>query len=245
MDTNILTAIISASTSIFVVILSQLLISLKDHKELKAKEIKEIQKEHINPLRFFLAENYLRMKEILAGVKKADRKIVKDILVIQKPSELLEKDLEWCAGYGCYLLSTCYYTACLLALVERIRTKIPFLKLSREDDTRIMELISQIAVDFTKDLNIYYAIQMTIGREIYSEEKQKVLTYREFCVLVKNPENFIWYSSLIQFYLRIAKGEYDNLEVLLKHIKELSDFLDHVVSGGNSIEQRQKCENNE
>lgn len=135
-------------------------------------------------------------------------------------------------------MSTCYYAACLLAFLERIRNKMPFLKLENENDTKMAELIGHIVNDFGRNLNIYYPIQMNIGREMYRENEQNILTYREFCEMLKKEENLVWYYSLVNFFLRMVKSESENGKRLLKDIQALSDFLDKIVSGGNSIKQK-------
>jgi len=47
-----------------------------------------------------------------------------------------------------------------------------------------------------------------------------------------------WYESLINYYLRIGKGEYEQLQELLIHMKELARLIDEMVSGGDSIRQK-------
>lgn len=69
-----------------------------------------------------------------------------------------------------------------------------------------------------------------------------VITYREFCTLLRRREDFNWYQSLIDYYLRIGKGESEKLSITLVHIKELSKLLDKMVSGGDSIKQKMSAE---
>ena len=47
-----------------------------------------------------------------------------------------------------------------------------------------------------------------------------------------------WYESLINYYLRIGKGEYEQLQELLIHMKELARLIEEMVSGGDSIRQK-------
>lgn len=238
MDKNLIAAFISAATSIVVVVLSHVLIAAGDNKKRRKEEIEQVQKEHLNSLRFFLEENYFRIDEILKAVEQENKNRINDILIIGEPFELLEKDDEWFTGCGCYLMSTCYYAACLFAFLERIRNKMPFLKLENENDTKMAELIGHIVNDFGRNLNIYYPLQMNIGREMYRVNEQNILTYRDFCEMLKKKENLVWYYSLVNFFLRMVKSESENGKRLLKDIQALSDFLDKIVSGGNSIKQK-------
>lgn len=242
-DVNLLIAIISASTSIIVVVLSQALISLRDNRISRKAEIRNIQKEHINPLRFFLGECYLRIEQILDAFEEENsKKPIENILIIQDPFELTSKDSSWFAGRGCYLISSCYYTACLFAYMERIRNKTPFLKLSDENDTRLIQMLVKVSNNFGEDLNIFYTIQMNIGREMYSEEEHNVITYRRFCELLMDENNIIWYESLVRFFLKMARNECRNKDSLVKHMKELADFLDEIVSGSSYIEWKSEYE---
>lgn len=230
-------AVISAGTSIFVVILSQILIRNREKKQVLDVNADHFCKVYINPIRFMLAENYYRLYEILNEDKKR-----RALLVVKKPIEVIEKDMDWFVHDGCYLISSCYFTACLFAYMENIRNGIPFLKTSYHNDTKLMELINRLVVDYSKDLKIFYVIQKNIGKEFYIKEEERVITYREFCALLKDEENFIWYESLIDYYLRISNDEYEQQLTLLAHMKELAELFDKIVSGGDSIKQKMSAE---
>lgn len=236
MNVELLNAIIAAGTSIIVVILSQILISSKDKKQARALETNNLLKEFLNPIRFMLAENYFRINKI---VEETQQKGKHDkILVINNAEEVIHKDTEWFVGEGCYLMSSCYFVACLFAYIEKIRRDIPFLKLPNHIDTELIRRINKLVAGFSKNLNIYYAIQMNIGKEFYIKEEQRLITYREFCEVVKDKANLCWYKPLITYFLRIASGEYHETQYILKDIKEFTKYLDEIVSGGDSIEQK-------
>ncbi|MDO4333644.1 MAG: hypothetical protein Q4C58_13295 [Eubacteriales bacterium] len=241
MDIDIMVALISGITSILVVVITQLLLNLKDRRKRKREEIERIQKEYINPLRFLLAENYFRIEEALNKFRDSPERTA-NVLVIRKPEDVCRQELSWFTGSGCYLISNCYYTACLFALLEQIREKVPYLKLSKKKDTRIMFLINNLVVDFRHGANIYYVIQRTIGRDLYSEREKRVLTYKEFCSLLRDQNNIEWYATLIWFYLSMNNWNKDIIQLLLEDLKELTEFLDDIVSGGNTIDEKVKSE---
>lgn len=83
---------------------------------------------------------------------------------------------------------------------------------------------------------------MNIGKEFYIKDEKRVITYREFCALLKREENFNWYQSLINCYIEIGKGKYEKLQTLLIHIKKLAGLFDKMVSGGDSIKQKMLAE---
>lgn len=237
MNIELLNAVIAATTSVFVVILSQLLIRNNEKRKALDADISRFRKYYINPIRFILSENYYRLYEIMEKEEKREK-----LLVVDESVEVRGKNMDWFVKDGCYLISSCYFTACLFVCMENIRNGIPFFKSSYHNDTKIMELINKLVVDFSSNLNIFYVIQMNIGKELYIKDENRVLTYREFCVLLKNEENFKWYQTLIDYYLRIGKGESIQQKLLLVHIKELSKFLDKMVLGGDSIKQKMLAE---
>lgn len=234
--------IITASTSVLVVILSQALIRQRERKQALENDRSCLCNEYINPIRFMLAENYYRVDKIAKQVKETGRS--EELLVIERETDILDKDLEWFVEDGCYLISSCYLTACLFAYMEKMRKGIPFLRVSRHKDTQLTYIINKLVVDFSANLNIYYVIQMNIGKECYIKDEQRVVTYREFCELLKNKENFKWYKSLIAYYLRIGRGENEKMKYLLVHISQMARYLDKLVKGGDSIKQKILAEEN-
>lgn len=240
-NTEILNAVITASTSIIVVILSQVLINYKEKKRAQEDEMNRLLKEYVNPIRFILAENYFRIKKIVDETKN-NKNRNDAILMVADKVENLNVNAEWFVRDGCYLMSSCYLLSCLFAYMENIRKDIPFFKLADHKDTEIMKIINKLVAGFSKNLNIYYVIQMNIGKEVYIKEEQRILTYKEFCELIKGEENLIWYESLIKYFIRIASGDYHETEYILMDIKELIKCLDDIVSGGDSIEQKMQAE---
>lgn len=231
-------AIIAAGTSIFVVILSQIFISNREKKKVVNDEINQFRKVYIEPIRFMLTENYYRMYEISEGCKRSKLKPVRT------STEILEKNDDWFVKDGCYLISSCYLLGCLLAYMQNIRNSMPFIDFPNHADTEIMKHINQLVVDFSRNLKIYYVLQMNIGEEFYIKGVDRVISYREFCTLLRRKEDFSWYQSLIDYYLRIGEGECETLPTTLVHIKEFSELLDKMAAGGNSIEQKMSAEGN-
>lgn len=240
MNIELLNAVIAASTSVIVVVLSQVLVNYKEKKRVQEDEMNRLLKEYVNPIRFILAENYFRLRKIIDETQKNNNR--NDAILKAAKVKIQNKNTEWFVGDGCYLISSCYLLGCLFAYVENIREDIPFFKLTDQKDTEIMKIINKLSAGFSKDLNIYYVIQMNIGKEVYLKEEQRIQTYREFCEFIKEKENLIWYGSLIKYFIRIASGEYHETEYILMDIKELARYLDDMVFGGNSIEQKMDAE---
>ncbi len=83
MNTNLVAAIISGSVSILVVIVSQLLIKWREYNLIQKSETKKIHAEYINPLRYFLVENYNRIAEISKTVNDSEDHKDHNLLIIK------------------------------------------------------------------------------------------------------------------------------------------------------------------
>lgn len=61
-------------------------------------------------------------------------------------------------------------------------------------------------------------------------------------MLLKNRQDLVWYSSIIDFFLEMGRGKCWEAEYILEDIEELTHYIDHAVSGGDSIEQKMQAE---
>ena len=205
-DTKIIVAIIAAGMTIFVAIISQLLIGLRERRSVREEERKKVQLQYLNPLRLYLIENHFRLSEIRRLVEKNGK--IEYLLFIENACDLSDKDGIWFNGEGCYLISSCYLTACLFACLDRVRKGIPFLKLSRQEDTMLLALTTKVALGFLRNLGVFYVTQFSIGNDMYNGEKSRFLSYREFCELLRKDENIPWFSRLIEYYILTGKGKH-------------------------------------
>ena len=240
-DPKIITAIIAAGTSLLVAIISQVLIGRREARTAREEERKMVQLEYLNPLRLYLIENHFRLSEIHRIVEEKGK--CEFLLFIENASELSRKDGNWFNGNGCYLISSCYLTACLFSCFDRVRRGVPFLKLSRHEDTIILALTTKVALGFLRHLGVFYVTQFSIGNDMYNSEEERLLSYREFCELVSKEENIPWFSRLFEYYILTGKGEHpERVAEALNAMKELSAFLDKSVGGGESLEERYRAE---
>jgi hypothetical protein len=90
---------------------------------------------------------------------------------------------------------------------------------------------------------VYYVTQPSIGESMWTQDRSRLLTYREFCENLKDPEWRTWMDGLIVFHLETARGEKEwRAEAIIEALGELSEFLDECVGGGHSIESRLRAE---
>jgi len=237
---EVLTAIISAVTSVLVVLVTYGLNSYREAKSKEKQEANRIISTYLNPLRFYLVENYFRLAEMLQRIVKDGGKH-EALLYVTDVREISEQSAEWFNSYGCYLISSCYMTARLFYQLDKIKQELSYLRLSKKDDTELITLISILSRCFGRDYGIYYLIQPSIGNDMYLASEKRLITYREFCQLLQNPETRVWFDRLLNFYIETGQGQkLKRIEDIMGTIQSMSLFLDRVAGGGSSIKEWKK-----
>ncbi len=196
---------------------------------------------YLNPLRLWLEESYIRLQEIQTELTATQH--CAPLLYVNHPAEVSDQDPLWFTETGCYLVSSCYITACLFFALKQVRDNLPYLRLSRHSDTELMTLVFQVSRAFLQDFGIYYVMQPSIGQDVYLTAQQRLMTYREFCGFLQDPTQRVWCDRLIQFYLDVGQGRRQrNLTAALTAIQTLSHFLDTQIGQGVSIRDRLQAE---
>lgn len=236
------TAIISAVTSVLVVVLTQIFNNYRESKNKENLERERVNLTYLNPLRFYLVENYFRLTNILDTIQAEGGK-VEALLFVQNPGDISKQDAEWFNGRGSYLISSCYLTARLFYQINKVRDELPYLSLNSNDDTELITLMTKVSLCFRQSLGIYYVIQPSIGNDMYLHDQGRIISYREFCQSLQNPEKRVWFDRLLGYYIETGQGQkLKRVEEVLSAIQELSKFLDRVVGGGMSIRKRLEIE---
>ena len=239
---ELLTAIISAVTSVVVVLVTYGLNSYREAKSKEKQETERIISAYLNPLRFYLVENYFRLAEILKEIAEGDGKH-KALLYVTDAKEISEQSAEWFNSYGCYLISSCYLTARLFYQLDKIRQELSYLQLRKKDDTELITLITILSRCFRRDYGIYYLTQPSIGNDMYLVSENRLITYREFCQMLQDPKTRVWFDRLINFYIETGQGQkLKRIESILGAIQSMSLFLDRVAGGGSSLKERLEVE---
>lgn len=218
---------------------------IAQHQQRKQKEndaIEEIKLRYLGPLRLYLVESFIRLYEI--DKKISDNQEHTELTFIDKPEDISSKTISWMIGEGCYLLSSCYLIACLFFTIKQVRDAVPFLKLDRKQDTEMLKLMENINVLFGGlEGGVFYVIQFSLANDIYLSDKQRLMTYREFCEMLQDPNNREWWDGLIRFFIRAGKGEnIQRLRLAETAIHSLATFLDKQTGQGDSIQSRLDAE---
>jgi hypothetical protein len=189
-------------------------------------------------LRLYLVENHLRLSEVLYRIKR-DNGECAALLTVDSPTDLSSKDAAWFNGAGTYLASSAYLTACLFAWLKTTRDNSPYLRLAKNEDTRLITLLMKVAATFRLCDGIYYVIQPSIGQDMLMDNGDRVRSYREFCDLLIDPASRVWMDRLIYYYLETGRGQKtERIHSAIAAIEELSGFLDSVVGGSDSVSAR-------
>jgi hypothetical protein len=237
----LLLTIVSATTALVTSLLVVYFTQFFKSKAEREQEIKTLNLKYLNPLRLYLEENHFRLSEILDRVEAGGGKY--DILVEVDANAVSTQKAEWFSGEGCYLISSCYFTAGLFYQIQKVRNDLAYLRLGKQEDTRLLNLMFQVSHAFLQNLGIFYAIQPSMGIDMYLPEQDRLMSYREFCQMLQDPEKRVWFDRLIKFYIQTGKGQkLARVKDALQSIAELSRFLDKAVGGGASLQSRYQSE---
>lgn len=235
----LLSAIIATITSVVVVLLQEGLKALTSKRQRAAT----LNSQYLNPLRLYAEETFFRLYELNERFAKGQQENLLFLGDIQTPQQLSSQPDDWFNGEGCYFASSCYFTACLFACIKKVRADIPYLKLGKATDTEFLSRMFAVSRSFLQELGVFYAIQLSIGSEMYLAKEQRLLTYREFCGLLKNAETRVWFDRLLHFYFDINQGRRMTVvNQIIGAIYSLSKFCDRAVQGHSSIDARLTAE---
>ena len=241
MSSAALTAVIAAATSIAVTALSLFAGDRQQRRRERQAEGRELNSRYLNPLRFHLVENHFRLTLLSRTEGHAGRRLARSSLSVRGPAEISGRDAAWFNGPGCALISSVYLTACLFAHMKKVREEFPYLRLSGTDDTRLAALMLGVHRAFV--FGVYYVTQPSIGESMWTQDRGRLITYREFCEKLTDPGWRTWLDGLIVFHLETARGDKEwRTRAIVEALGELSAFLDECVGGGHSIESRLQAE---
>jgi hypothetical protein len=238
----VLTAIISALTSLLVVVVTYVLTGRRETRLKQAQERERVKLEYLNPLRLYLVENHFRLSEIRRRVDNEGGKC-EALLYVLDPKEVSEQSAEWFNGHGCYLISSCYLCACLFYHLKKVREDLPYIRLGHSDDTKLLAMMTKISIAFLRNLGVFYATQPSLGTDVYLSTEGRLMSYREFCEALQNPDRRVWFDRLLTLYVEIGEGKrQEQVAEAVSALEVLSGFLDKAVGGGESIKERMEAE---
>ena len=238
MDPNVISAIIGAAAGFSVVGVERIFEAWTKRRD----QLAEINIRNLAPLRLYCEETFFRLHEIQRLVKQNEGHL-KFLDAVSDSEHISSKESRWFNEEGCYLVSSVYFNACLFGAIRRVREEMPYLRLRSGDDTTLLNLMFAVSRSFLQDLGVFYAIQHTIGAEMWIHKEQRFLTYREFSERLMIEKERTWFDRLILFYLQAARGmRENNIQTALKVMISLAEFINNSVHGGNAIKARLNSE---
>jgi type II secretory pathway component PulF len=106
-----------------------------------------------------------------------------------------------------------------------VREDIPYLQIPSSEDTRLAELILRVQISLLKQGGIQYVNQISTGEDMWLRTENRLLTYREFCDMLRDPEARVWLDRILMFYLETGRRERnDRADNVISSIQELVTF---------------------
>jgi hypothetical protein len=165
----------------------------------------------VKHLRYYSSEVFFRIQEIVRRCQGSGG-VCPELACVDCPEELSERDNKWFGSDGCYLVSTCYLTACLFWYAKEVKEDILSNALPKDMDSELMRLLLKVTLAFLKDLGVFYVTQDGIGALIHVEGHKGVMNYIEYCSRLQDNDRRVWLDRLCDFYL--TAGRCHNLERL-------------------------------
>jgi hypothetical protein len=73
--------------------------------------------------------------------------------------------------------------------------------------------------------------------------RERLISYREFCELLRTPGRRVWLDRLIAYYIETGRGmKLDRVADAIAAMEALSSLLDDVAGGGESVRSRLAAE---
>jgi hypothetical protein len=130
----------------------------------------------------------------------------------------------WANDTGYFAMSTLYITALYFYYASRIRSDFPFTELESGGETALLSHISEVRTSAGGKFGVWEAMQDSLGTYLASENGG-VKNYRNFCeLIIDTPEN-IWFNRLIDFYGDIHLKLDDQIDNIEHSLKSLIEFL--------------------
>lgn len=235
-------ALIGAASAAVTLLLKEVIDLVRERLNQSRERTIEINREYLNPLRLQLAECYFRLREILDRVHAGGGQCP-PLLVLEKPEDVVRKPPEWFNGEGCYLISCCYLHACLFYHLLKAREGLTYVKFRDDDDTILVGKIIKVHIGFLRNLGVFYVTQPSIGADMYSAERSRLLTYREFSELLSQDRYRPWFDRLLFYFIDTGRGQnLDRVREALAAMQELGTYLDRITGGDFSLLARLDAE---
>jgi hypothetical protein len=129
-----------------------------------------------------------------------------------------------CNGAGYFALSSIYITAVYFANASKIRSELPYIRLEPADDRALLDRLSEVRAALSGKYNIWEVLQDSLGTYM-RQGGGGVINYREFCGMIMDRDEFVWFLRLIDFFCDIQVKKHEELEKIISSLDQLVEFL--------------------
>lgn len=127
-------------------------------------------------------------------------------------------------GQAHFAATSIYLTAVYFAHSVKIREQLPFTNF-REYNEQLIERIEAVRKAWSGEYSIWEEAQDSIGRDLIKSDGT-ILTFREFCNELMDPDQHPWYLRLLDYYRDFDLQSLDKVESVKKSLNRLILFLE-------------------
>jgi hypothetical protein len=183
------------------------------------------QLQYLNPLRVTAIDLRSRINNINKRISRNDRLLQDTLRELKSKAQGDQAAFaSWANGWGEYSLSTLYTTMLYFARAARIRSELPFVRLSSDDDEELLKKLSEVREAFGGDYGIWESLQDSLGSYMWKEDAH-LLTYREYCNQLADPSSYVWLRRVSHFYRDLKDKKPEERQRMVDSLTGLEQFL--------------------
>lgn len=228
--------IIGVLTIVLADLILKSLFSWNNKRMSKKTQREEIKLKYLNPLRLYAIELYDRWEYTLGKVdnKLNNNKSLDSLRYIKKASEIIDIDSKWFYEKGYYLISTSYLISCFLAQYYMFKFHLPILYMNQDNyislSKSLKEFNNKFRDTYEEGTGIYDIIQYDIGQNMYTNDFHNIISYSDYCKLLKDTQVNGGLLRLVTFCIDSVKDhKVDTLRALHQTLGDLIDNLDTII----------------
>jgi hypothetical protein len=235
----LITTALSLISGVFSAFITTKIAEQTKQKEQQEKRKEKVRISYLNPLYIACDEFLDRLRYIEEILQKSDDAAQKDIAsfkFIKNYDRTNNKQFyKWCNGEGYFAISSLYITVIYLCKASRIRSELPFVGLSSDNDKKLLEHLAEVRQSLGRRYGIWEVNQDSLGSYV-TKADGKIMNYREFCELIVDEHSSIWFLTLFDFYSDISKKKDYEVKATIASLEKLKKFLEGVYRKKSSIE---------
>jgi len=210
------------------------------NKYIESETNKKVINEYLDPLIIITDDLRDKLKDLIKRVKEKDS-LLKDTLKQLSDNfdgssssifyELWKDEnefIKWTNQMGHYPMSLLYVTALYFSRAYYIRTKLPFLKLTRSTDRELLKKINAVRISLGGEFGIWDEIQDSAGIFIKKDKDNEFMNYWKFCSEIYAKKRYYYFYKVINFYETFDQKTEVEKKKMIESLELLSSYLDEI-----------------